>query len=82
MCASEPPFQKINHQIRTHHRYDVILEVVGKPLVEPGVAPPVAGDQVAEPHVGGLVGHYLGHPVFVLWCGLLRHVQEETLSVD
>lgn len=51
-----------------YQRSDVILEVISEAFIEPDVAPPVAGDQVAEPHVGGLVGHYLRYSILVVRC--------------
>ena len=41
---------------------DVVAHEVGERLVEPGVLPPLHRHQVAEPHVGHLVGDH-GRPV-------------------
>jgi hypothetical protein len=38
-------------------------------LVEPQLAPPVHGDEVAEPLVGKLVCYNIGYPVSVAVCG-------------
>ena len=36
--------------------HDAVLEVRGRPLTEPDVAPPAGSDEVAEPLVRQLVG--------------------------
>jgi hypothetical protein len=47
---------KRTHMVGSHSR-----EVCCEPLVEPDVLPPAHGDHVAEPGMGHLVRHDVGH---------------------
>ena len=54
-----PPVPAVHagvHMVRAN-----IGDIGGKTFIEPGLAPPLAGDQVAEPLVGLLVGDDVQH---------------------
>ena len=69
-------------RLRGHVARPYKLRVAGEPLVEPEIVPPLESDEVAEPHVGQLVGDHRGHPLLVGGGGGLGVVQEIGFSVN
>lgn len=47
--------------------HNIILEIISEALIQPGITPPMASNQVSEPHMSGFMRNNLSNSIFVIW---------------